>query len=208
MYITRPFLHAGADIRYKTMCRAAAKAPKEENDMFGYFWSRNATLGMAALYLVLGVVLTLFPGMSGTVFCGGLAAGAAVYAAGALWRWHQGKKQGYSLPGLLFAGLLAAVLCLVCIFRPQSILAFLPLVLGIALLIDGIGKLPLAVDAVRTLHTALTPVLWAAVLPLVLGIVLVADPFSAAKAVIRFFGIGLMLDGVCDLVTVLSARRH
>ena len=39
MYITRPFLHAGADIRYKTMCRAAAKAPKEENDMFGYFWS-------------------------------------------------------------------------------------------------------------------------------------------------------------------------
>ena len=33
MYITRPFLHAGADIRYKTMCRAAAKAPKEENDM-------------------------------------------------------------------------------------------------------------------------------------------------------------------------------
>ena len=63
MYITRPFLHAGADIRYKTMCRAAAKAPKEENDMFGYFWSRNATLGMAALYLALGVVLALFPGI-------------------------------------------------------------------------------------------------------------------------------------------------
>ena len=28
--------------------------------MFGYFWSRNATLGMAALYLVLGIVLLLF----------------------------------------------------------------------------------------------------------------------------------------------------
>ena len=41
--------------------------------MFGYFWSRNATLGMAALYLVLGIVLLLFPGMSGTVFCWGLA---------------------------------------------------------------------------------------------------------------------------------------
>ena len=101
MYITRPFLHAGADIRYKTMCRAAAKAPKEENDMFGYFWSRNATLGMAALYLVLGVVLTLFPGMSGTVFCWGLAAGAAIYAMGALWRF---------LPGfwLLFCALCAS----------------------------------------------------------------------------------------------------
>ena len=54
--------------------------------MFGYFWSRNATLGMAALYLALGVVLALFPGMSGTVFCWGLAAGAAIYAMGALWR--------------------------------------------------------------------------------------------------------------------------
>ncbi|MFR1796560.1 MAG: DUF308 domain-containing protein [Ruthenibacterium sp.] len=174
--------------------------------MFGYFWSRNATLGMAALYLVLGIVLLLFPGMSGTVFCWGLAAGAGLYAAGNFWRWHQGKKQGYSLPGLLLAGLLAAVLCLVCIFRPQFILSFLPLVLGIALLIDGIGKLPLAVDAVRTLHTALTPVLWAAVLPLVLGIVLIANPFGVAKTVIRFFGIGLIVDGVCDLITVLSAR--
>ena len=64
--------------------------------MFGYFWSRNATLGMAALYLVLGIVLLLFPGMSGTVFCWGLAAGAGLYAAGNFWRWHQGKKQGYS----------------------------------------------------------------------------------------------------------------
>lgn len=80
--------------------------------MFGYFWSRNATLGMAALYLVLGIVLLLFPGMSGTVFCWGLAAGAGLYAAGNFWRWHQGKKQGYSLPGLLLAGLLAAVFAL------------------------------------------------------------------------------------------------
>ena len=62
--------------------------------MFGYFWSRNATLGMAALYLVLGIVLLLFPGMSGTVFCWGMAAGAGLYAAGNFWRWHQGKKQG------------------------------------------------------------------------------------------------------------------
>lgn len=135
--------------------------------MFGYFWSRNATLGMAALYLVLGIVLLLFPGMSGTVFCWGLAAGAGLYAAGNFWRWHQGKKQGYSLPGLLLAGLLAAVLCLVCIFRPQFILSFLPLVLGI---------------------------------------VLIANPFGVAKTVIRFFGIGLIVDGVCDLITVLSAR--
>ena len=137
--------------------------------MFGYFWSRNATLGMAALYLVLGIVLLLFPGMSGTVFCWGLAAGAGLYAAGNFWRWHQGKKQGYSLPGLLLAGLLAAVLCLVCIFRPQFILSFLPLVLGI---------------------------------------VLIANPFGVAKTVIRFFGIGLIVDGVCDLITVLSARRR
>lgn len=48
--------------------------------------------------------------------------------------------------------------------------------------------------------------LWAAVLPLVLGIVLIANPFGVAKTVIRFFGIGLIVDGVCDLITVLSAR--
>ena len=45
-----------------------------------------------------------------------------------------------------------------------------------------------------------------AALYLVLGIVLIANPFGVAKTVIRFFGIGLIVDGVCDLITVLSAR--
>lgn len=81
--------------------------------MFGYFWSRNATLGMAALYLVLGIVLLLFPGMSGTVFCWGMAAGAGLYAAGNFWRWHQGKSRAIPCLACFWPGfwLLFCALC-------------------------------------------------------------------------------------------------
>ena len=139
--------------------------------MFGYFWSRNATLGMAALYTRAGGGACAVPRhVRHRVLLGAGGRRRAFMPPGALWRWHQGKRQGYSLPGLLFGR--ASGCCFVpCVHLPPAVhpFAFLPLVLGIALLIDGIGKLPLAVDAVRTLHTALTPVLWAAVLPLGAG---------------------------------------
>ena len=175
--------------------------------MFGYFWSRNATLGMAALYLVLGIVLLLFPGMSGTVFCWGLAAGAGLYAAGNFWRWHQGKKQGYSLPGLLLAGLLAAVLCLVCIFRPQFILSFLPLVLGALLLVDALGKIPLTIGAIELDSPAMIPLAMSCFFPALLGILLRVNPFSAVHVVIRLFGIVLLITGIIELIATVISHR-
>ena len=39
------------------------------------------------------------------------------------------------------------------------------------------------------------------------GIVLIANPFGAAKAVIVFFGVSLLLDGILDLVTAIQTRR-
>ena len=37
--------------------------------MFGFFWTRSASPGLAVLYMVLGLVLLLFPEMTGTVRC-------------------------------------------------------------------------------------------------------------------------------------------
>ena len=165
--------------------------------MFTFFWSRSASIWAAALYILLGLVLVLFPGMTGTVFCWALAIAAAVYAIGRLVRWFQGRKAGTASAADLLLGIIFLVLCLL----------FLPLVLGIVLLLDGIGKLPLAIDAGRDKDRLFWPLLISALLPLLLGILIVINPFGAAKAVIMFFGVSLIADGVCDLVAAISARR-
>ena len=86
--------------------------------MFTFFWSRSASIWAAALYILLGLVLVLFPGMTGTVFCWALAIAAAVYAIGRLVRWFQGRKAGTASAADLLLGIIFLVLCLFCLLRP------------------------------------------------------------------------------------------
>ena len=176
--------------------------------MFGFFWTRSASLGLAAVYMGLGLVFLLFPEMTGTVFCWALAAGAAAFSAARLVRWRQADRAGHSASGELVIGLLFVGLAVFCVLGERIILSFVPLVSGLVLLVDGIGKLPLALDAKRDGASVFAPLLASALVPLILGIVMMADPFGVTRVAIRFLGISLLLDGICDLGTVLYARSQ
>ena len=175
--------------------------------MFKHFWSRSASISMALLYVLLGLVLILFPGLTGTVFCWVLAIAALAYAVSRFWFFYQARKDGFTAAGTLTLGLLLAAFGIFCIARPDVILSFLPLTLGILMLVDGIGKLPLAINGLSLHSPYRFPLLLSALLPLALGIVLIANPFGAAKAVIVFFVVSLLLDGILDLVTAIQTRR-
>ena len=137
---------------------------------------RTTSLWASVLYMALGLVLTFWPGMSGTVFCWGI-------------------------------GVLCLAFGIFCFSRPYVVLSFLPIALGIMLLVDGIGKMPLAVDALSVYSPYRFWVLISAVLPLILGIVLLVNPFRAAKAASMFFGISILADGLFELITYIQQRR-
>ena len=175
--------------------------------MFKHFWFRSASVGMARVYMLLGLVLILFPGLTGAVFCWALAAILIAAAVSRFWFFYKARRDGYTASGTLTLGLLFAAFGIFCFARPDVILSFLPLTLGIVILVDGIGKLPLAIDALSVRSPYRLALLLAAVLPIAFGIVLLMNPFGAAKAVIVFFGVSLLLDGILDLVTSIQTRR-
>ena len=47
--------------------------------MFQFFWTRAASVWVAALYIAMGVLLFAFPAATGTFFVWALAGGAAAY---------------------------------------------------------------------------------------------------------------------------------
>ena len=94
--------------------------------MFNYFWSRNASVGMAVLYIALGLPLVLFPAAVGTAFVWALAIGCVVYAIPHLIRYLQGRKVGQSFGGDLFLTVLPLFFALFALFRPHVILSFSP----------------------------------------------------------------------------------
>ena len=169
--------------------------------MFQFFWARSTSKWTAILYILLGLLLAIFPGISGTIFVWVLAAATGIFGLGHLIRYLQARKTGMASGGGLFLGILALLFALFCALRPHAILSFLPLVLGILCLLDGIGKIPVAVAFVQDRSGSLIPALISTILPILLGILLIANPFGAARMVIMIFGIGLILDGISDFVT-------
>lgn len=172
-----------------------------------FFWSRTASVWIALLYMLLGIPLLLFPGLSGSVFVWALAAGAAVYAVSHLWRYLQGRKAGQASGGDLFLAVLPLAFAIFALLWPQTILSFLPLVLGALLLVDGVGKTPLVFAAIQSKAPILIPLLLSALIPIVLGVLLVVNPFHAAQLVIMVFGAALLADGISDLTTALMSRK-
>lgn len=174
--------------------------------MFGFFWTRSASPGLAVVYMALGLTVLLYPEMTGAAFCWALAAGAAAFAAARLFRWRQAARRGERAAGEAVLAAVFAALAVFCVLGSRVVLSIVPVVSGVLLLADGVGKLPLVMDAKRTNAPVMLPLLASAAVPLVLGVVLIANPFGAARLVIRFFGFSLLLDGACDLAAALRAR--
>ena len=168
---------------------------------------RASSLWASLIYMAIGLVLMFWPGISGTVFCWGIAIALVLYAAHSFWYFVKARNLGFTAGGTLVIGIICLAFGFFCFARPQVILAFLPFTLGLMLLVDGIGKLPLAVDALSVHIPYRFWVLVSAVLPLVLGIVLLFNPFSAAKAAIVFFGISILADGLFELISYIQQRR-
>lgn len=91
---------------------------------------------------------------------------------------------------------------------PQSILAILPLALGCMLLVDCVGKLPLAVVAFRGGYPGRGLFVLSALLPGLLGLVILINPFSTARLMVVAFGVSLIVDGMGELMTVLLQKRR
>lgn len=175
--------------------------------MVQFFWSRSASVWIAVLYIVLGVLLFLFPGVSGTVFVWALAAGAGIYGLSHLWRYIQSRKGDLPSPGDLFLGVLSLAFALFALLWPVVILSFLPFALGGLLLLDGIGKFPLALQVLRARSPMTAPVCISTLVPLAIGVFLILHSFSAAKITIMMFGAALILDGISDFSSAMMAKR-
>ncbi|HIZ31482.1 MAG TPA: DUF308 domain-containing protein [Candidatus Fournierella merdipullorum] len=175
--------------------------------MFEFFWTRSASLWLAALYIAMGVLLLVFPAASSTLFVWTLAAGAAAYGVSHLVRYLQDRKADKGNPGDLFLTLLPAAFSAFALIWPQTILAVLPLVLGSLLLMDGVGKLPLAITGLREQFPGMIPLTLSAIVPIVLGAILVFNPFAAVRIAVMVFGGALVADGASDLATVILEKR-
>ncbi len=162
---------------------------------------------LSVLFCVAGVLLIALPELSITVM--GYCMGIVMVVFGVV------KLVGYFSKDLfrlafqfdLEFGILMLVLGVVVLIHPQNLASFISVALGIAILLDGMFKIRIAMDSKRFGIKSWWLIFALAILAGASGIVLAIDSGTGAKVLPVLLGISLLSEGLLNLYTVVSTVR-
>ena len=96
---------------------------------------------------------------------------------------------------------------LLLLIRPAHTMAFFGIMFGLILLADGLTRVRIALDARPFGIRAWWLILVSALVTAILGVVLLFHPGEGTKVLTQLLGISLMVDGVMNISTILTAVR-
>lgn len=166
---------------------------------------RNSLILTSLLYVVLGLVLLMMPGLSlgfACLFIGGVT---IVYGVVRLVAYARGGVNADKLD--LFIGVVLVLLGLFLLVWTRFLVALIPLVLGIYILVDSVSALKKSLDMKALGFGRWWISCLVAVALAVCGLVMIFDPFATVEALVMFIGLGFVIDGVFTLVNTLLFER-
>lgn len=159
----------------------------------------------AILTIALGAVLVIWPDWSGRILCYLLGAALILMGGIQLIVCIRAERIGfYSKFSMLMNIILILLGVWVCI-RPDTVLSLVPVIIGIVMLIHGCMDLQFTMDIKHAGSGKWWIALIFALITLTLGVFLVMHPFLAFEITMLIIGIGLLYDGISDLVLMIVA---
>lgn len=104
-------------------------------------------------------------------------------------------------------GILLMALSVVFLLRPEHMMSFLCMALGIAILADGLLKIQTALDARRFGLKTWWLILVVAILAGAAGMVLMLRPSQSARVLTGLMGVSLLAEGILSLCVALCAVK-
>lgn len=154
---------------------------------------------LSAICIAVGIILISRPGITGIIICraagilalllGGFRTFTALRARGADWFFQLDLIVGVLL---LAFGIFAAA-------QPRVVLSILPVVLGVYLLTECVGKVQRAILLKKAGFPRWWTVLGLGPLTGLLGVLLIVNPFEAVETSLMILGISLVVNGAADL---------
>ena len=159
----------------------------------------------AILTIALEAVLVIWPDWSGRILCYLLGAALILMGGIQLIVCIRAERIGfYSKFSMLMNIILILLGVWVCI-RPDTVLSLVPVIIGIVMLIHGCMDLQFTMDIKHAGSGKWWIALIFALVTLTLGVFLVMHPFLAFEITMLIIGIGLLYDGISDLVLMIVA---
>ena len=166
---------------------------------------------MSLLYLGLGVFLVMKPGTALNIVCYALGGVVLACAAVQLVRYFAVERGVFQSQLTLVSGIVCLALGAFLIIRSDIVVSILPIVFGLFVIFDAIGRVQNALDLRRCGYDSWKGFLFLPVLSVVLGVVMILNPFGTMETLVMAIGIILIIEGAINLLsalyTVLAIRR-
>ncbi len=168
---------------------------------------RNTLIATSVLYLVFGIIMLFFPDMViksvcylvGIMFLFVGVSGVVMYVKTDI-------KTAFTSFTLVMSIIFGAFGVYV-LLNPETFASFLPLVVGIFLLVDSVSKLSMAFDLKKFEYNNWWQMLIVAFIILGCGLLLVFNPFEALAVTVQIIGAILVVDAVSNIFTIYSYSK-
>lgn len=166
---------------------------------------------MSILYLALGIFLLMVPGTALNIVCYALGGVVLACAAVQLIRYFAVERGVFQSQLTLISGLVCLGLGAFLIIRSDIVVRILPIVFGLFVIFDSLGRIQNALELRRCEYSSWKGFLLLAVLSIVLGIVMILDPFGTMETLVMAIGVILIIEGALNLLsalyTVIAVKR-
>ena len=159
---------------------------------------------MSVMFCIAGALFIALPDISITMI--GISMGIAMIVFGIV------KLVGYFSRDLfrlafqfdLELGILLLVLGLIVLIRPNDLMTFMCIALGISILTDGLFKVQIALDSKRFGIKSWWVILALAVVAGTIGVFLIFRSAKSAQFLTVLLGVSILAEGILNLYTVIS----
>lgn len=169
----------------------------------------RSTFIQAALYVVIGLLIILYPRIFFDAIVYLVAAYFAIIGLVAIVQGLRHKRNG--LPAGFFTGIIYLLIALIVFFFAETLASLLPIFIGALFLFGGIIRLIQAVGFRRTIANRWMYFMLSSLLWIGIGLLMLANPFDSLLVLFQLFGGLLIAVGVIEWMlyfTLRSSRRQ
>ena len=153
----------------------------------------------SVLLIAAGVYIMIKPYASAIIFCRVIGAVSLFYGVSKILGYFSHDLYNLAFQFDLALGVFTLIFGLILLLRSARVVAFMPAILGVFVLVDGVFKLQTAVDAKRFGLSNWWLILLGSLICALFGLLLIIDPFSGNSVLMTFVGLSLAIDGLQNL---------
>lgn len=166
--------------------------------------AKTGYIVMSIVFSVIGVLLIAMPDISAKVI--GLSVGIAMIVFGAVRLVGYFSKDLFRLAFQfdLGFGILMLALGVIVLTKPENLMLFLGVALGISVLIDSLFKIQIALDSKQFGIESWWLIFAMAIITGIMGLILITHSAVGAQLLTILLGISFIIEGVLNLCTVVN----